>query len=241
MRTGNGLEVQKAAIKRWAAYQGLPDPEMFADEGISGATTDNRPAFKEAVGRGLRCGTESVLVVYKLDRLGRSALDVQETLAVLLDAGVRVVCIADGVDSGNGMGATILRLLTSILSAFAELEKESIRTRLLDGKVRAKAEDRACGPCPPYGWKRPDPKSKQLVPDELEQEAVATIQHLHAQGFTYRKVAKLMNGTCLKPRSRGEWTSRTVYRVLHKDRPGRRSRTQRIERARAEFLAREVA
>src|SRR5512137_2076592 len=125
---GDGLGVQREKIAAWCHYQGQTLQAVHEDAGVSGASTDNRPGLRSALRAVLQLGAGGVLVVYKLDRLGRSAVDVQEALAVLADAGVRVVAIADGIDTASGMGAALLKLLTSILATFAELEKESIRT-----------------------------------------------------------------------------------------------------------------
>lgn len=140
---GHGLEVQRDKITQWCGFGGLRLQAIHEDAGISGSHTD-RPGFRAAVRDVLEGAAKGrvALVVYKLDRLGRSTIDVLETIAVLLDAGVRVVSIADGVDSGSGMGAATLRLLVTINATFAELERELIRVRLLDGRRRASSEDR---------------------------------------------------------------------------------------------------
>lgn len=148
---GEGLGVQRDKIEAWCRYQGLPIATIEEDVGISGAAMDNRPGFKRAIRLALQLGAEAVLVCAKLDRLGRNAIDVQETLALLLDAGVRVVSLGDGIDSASGMGSALLKLLTSILATFAELEKETIRQRLLDGRMRANRENRRYASEPRYG------------------------------------------------------------------------------------------
>src|ERR1700722_1298890 len=119
---GDGLGVQRDKIAGWCAYQGLPSPRLEQDAAVSGASTENRPGLHRALHAVFEAGSGAILVVYKLDRLGRNAIDVQEVLAALLDAGVRVVSLADGVDSASGMGAALLKLLTSILATLAELE-----------------------------------------------------------------------------------------------------------------------
>jgi putative DNA-invertase from lambdoid prophage Rac len=160
---GDGLAVQREAIERWASYQSLRVAELAEDAGVSGANM-SRPGLRRILRSALEHGSRAVLVTYKLDRLGRNAIDVQETLAVLLDAGVRVVSIADGVDSASGMGAALLKLLTSILATFAELEKEGIRTRLLDGRRRADATDRKYASEPRYGRREAGEKGPRRVP-----------------------------------------------------------------------------
>ncbi len=102
----------------------------------------DRPGLQKALSKSLELGKDAAFVVAKLDRLGPNSIEVQTVLKHLTDAGVRVVAIGDGLDSASGMGASILKLLVSILASFAELEREVIRTRLLDGRRRARSERR---------------------------------------------------------------------------------------------------
>ena len=183
-------------------------------------------------------GDGAVLVVYKLDRLGRNALDVQEAIAVLLDGGVRVVSLADGVDSASGMGAALLKLLTSILATFAELEKETIRSRLLDGRRRADGANRKYSSEPAYGRRLAAPDSKELVADEAELRAVERVQALRETGWSYADIGEQLLAEDLRPRRAATWSKA----VLHKLATGARAkpkpvRPKRLARARAEILA----
>lgn len=137
----------------------------------------------------MEAGKGAVLVVYKLDRLGRSSIDLQEALAVLHDAGVRVVSLADGVDSASGMGAALLKLLTSILSTFAEMEKEAIRVRLLDGRKRADAENRVYASEPRYGRRVSDGKDGELETDEEESERSSAFVSCMPRGVLIKRLS----------------------------------------------------
>ena len=232
---GHGLDVQRERIRAWAAYQGLTLDAVEEDAGVSGATTDNRPGFRRAMRVVLSTGAGATLVVYKLDRLGRNALDVQEVLAVLLDAGVRVVSIADGVDSASGMGAAMLKLLTSILATFAELEKETITTRLQDGRQRARASLRVYSSEPRLGF---GADGKVIAPNEDEQRAIARARELYADGHTIRAIAAALTAEGFQPRHGARWSTSVVHHLVTGERkPAPKKKTKRIERARAELLS----
>jgi DNA invertase Pin-like site-specific DNA recombinase len=238
VRDGEGLQVQREKIGAWATYAGLPVAMLDADEGVSGAAMENRPGLRRVLRAALGQGAGAVLVVYKLDRLGRNAIDVQETLAVLLDAGVRVVALADGIDSASGMGAALLKLLTSILSTFAELEKETIRSRLLDGRKRADANDRAYASEPRYGRRAAGPDARDLVADAAEQQAVERIRALRAEGLSYRAVAQQLVAEGLRPRRAAQWSPIVVQRIATGKRAAPAPKANgRIARARAALLA----
>ncbi|MEN3313731.1 MAG: site-specific recombinase [Actinomycetota bacterium] len=233
---GDGLAMQRERIERWVEYQGLRLVEVAEDAGLSGSTME-RPGLRRALRQTLDHAPGAALVVYKLDRLGRNAIDVQETLAVLLDAGVRVVAIADGVDSASGMGAALLKLLTNILATFAELEKEGIRTRLLDGRRRADATNRPYASEPRYG-RRPNAEGTALAICDEEGAAIARMHELRTAGLSYRAIASTLDAEGHRPRRAARWSSVVVGRIVTGRRsPKKANASRRIARARAELLA----
>lgn len=116
------------------------DPKRVIRETISGSqAAQQRPGFAKLLDR-LESG--DVLVVTKLDRLGRSALDVRQTVDRLAGMGVRVHCLAlGGVDLTSPAG----KMTMQVLAAVAEFELDLIRERTAAGLVRAKAEGKKLG------------------------------------------------------------------------------------------------
>ena len=241
----SSVEAQREKIASWATYQKLPVGLIDADEGISGAAMENRPALRRVLRAAISYGEGAVLVVYKLDRLGRNAIDVQETLAVLLDSKVRVVALSDGIDSASGMGSALLKLLTSILSTFAELEKETIRIRLLEGRTRAKSNNRVYTREPSYGRKRAEDgekdqngRSKALVPANEEERAIERIRTLRAEGLSYRAIVTQLDAEAVRPRRALKWSTSVVQRIATGKRaPAKTKANSRIASARALLLA----
>jgi len=83
-----------------------------------------------------------VLIVTKLDRLGRNAMDVRATVERLAADGVRVHCLAlGGVDLTSAAG----KMTMGVLSAVAEFERDLLIERTQAGLTRAKAEGRTLG------------------------------------------------------------------------------------------------
>lgn len=235
---GDGLGVQRERIDAWRRFADLSEMEVYEDAAISGASTENRPGFRSAIRRALALGERACLVVYKLDRVGRSALDVQETLGLLLHAGVRVVSVVDGIDSASGMGAVLLKLLTSILASFAELEKETIRSRLLDGRRRADNLDRVYASEPRYGRRVADPERRLLAADPDELRAIARMRELHATGASYRSIARILTAEGYRPRRATAWSDVVIRTTLTGKRSKRKSAgSTRFERVRAALLA----
>lgn len=83
-----------------------------------------------------------VLVVTKLDRLGRNAMDVRATVEALTGLGVRVHCLAlGGVDLTSAAG----KMTMGVIAAVAEFERDLLVERTQAGLARAKAEGKALG------------------------------------------------------------------------------------------------
>lgn len=122
-----------------AGYRIEPD-YWFADEGISGkVAASQRPAFKRMLGQ-VRKG--ETIVVSKLDRLGRDAIDVLQTVRQLGERGIKVVVLQLGTtDLTSAAG----KLLLSMLAAVAEMERDLLVERTQAGLQRAKAEGKTLG------------------------------------------------------------------------------------------------
>ena len=140
-RVSTGLQTtenQRLELEQ-AGY--LIQPEFwFADEGISGkVSASQRPAFiklKEQIRSG------ETLVVSKLDRLGRDAIDVLQTVKELGTKGVKVIVHQLG---NTDLTSPAGKLLLMMLSAVAEMERDLLVERTQAGLARAKAEGKTLG------------------------------------------------------------------------------------------------
>lgn len=120
---------QSIASQR-AALGGTFDEE-FADEGISGAVAAaDRPGFAQLLAYARKGDT---VCVYAVDRLGRDAIDVQQTVKALQGKGVTVEVHGLGTLTGQ-----VGKLLLALLAQFAEMERERIRERTAAGRAVAK-------------------------------------------------------------------------------------------------------
>jgi len=112
------------------------------------------------------------LIVTKLDRLGRNAMDVQATVKMLQHIGVSVHCIAfPGVDLTSPAG----KMTMGVISAVAEFERDLLVERTRAGLNRAKAEGKVLG-----------------RPSALSVSQQASIRERRAQGVSLGVLAKEM-------------------------------------------------
>jgi putative DNA-invertase from lambdoid prophage Rac len=128
---GQNLDTQLAEI-RAAGF--LPEPRRIVAETVSGSTAASlRPGFARLLDR-LEAG--DVLVVTRLDRLGRNAMDVRATVERLAALGVRVHCLAlGGVDLASAAG----RMTMQVIAAVAEFERDLLVERTKAGLARVRA------------------------------------------------------------------------------------------------------
>ncbi|KVE74696.1 MULTISPECIES: recombinase family protein [Burkholderia cepacia complex] len=118
----------------------IVDKRRVVAESISGSVSaDQRPGFAELL---LKMEEGDVLLVTKLDRLGRNAMDVRATVEALAHRGIRIHCLAlGGVDLTSAAG----RMTMQVLNAVAEFERDLLIERTQAGIARAKAEGKAMG------------------------------------------------------------------------------------------------
>ncbi|AIP03623.1 resolvase domain-containing protein [Burkholderia pseudomallei] len=151
------------------------DKRRVVSESISGSVSaDQRPGFAKLLDR---MEEGDVLIVTKLDRLGRNAMDVRATVEGLAERGIRVHCLAlGGVDLTSAAG----RMTMQVLNAVAEFERDLLIERTHAGIARAKAEGKAMG--------RPSALSDEQRADVLrELDAGASVAALARQFGTSRQ------------------------------------------------------
>jgi putative DNA-invertase from lambdoid prophage Rac len=130
--TGQTTENQ---VQEIAAAGFKVDRRRVVSETVSGSSSiDQRPGFRALVDR---LEPDDVLIVTKLDRLGRNAIDVATTVAKLADLGVRVHCLALGaVDLTSAAG----KMTMGVINAVAQFERDLLIERTNAGLARAKAQ-----------------------------------------------------------------------------------------------------
>jgi DNA invertase Pin-like site-specific DNA recombinase len=132
--TGN----QRLELER-AGYD-IPDKRWFVDEGISGKTPAMaRPAFTRLLAK---IDEGDTLIVAKLDRLGRDAVDVLQTIEHLKNENVRVKVLNLG---DNDVTSPHGKLMLTMLAAVAAMERDLLIERTQSGLAKAKADGKVLG------------------------------------------------------------------------------------------------
>lgn len=161
---GYSLDAQKEKLRRYAEFQDMVVSGEYSDEGKSGKSVDGRPEFLQML-RDIENGKDNIsfVLVFKLSRFGRNAADVLTSLQKMQDFGVNLICVEDGIDSSKDSG----KLMISVLSAVAEIERDNILVQTMEGRKQKAREGKWNGGFAPYGYKLVDGEL-EIAEDEAE-------------------------------------------------------------------------
>jgi DNA invertase Pin-like site-specific DNA recombinase len=132
-------EMQLAELREYAGRRGWQIVEEFTDQGVSGCK-ESRPALNRMMSDACRRRFDAILV-WKIDRFGRSLKHLVIALAELASLGVAFVSLRDNLDLSTPSG----RLMFQIIGAMAEFERALIQERVRAGLRNARAKGRILG------------------------------------------------------------------------------------------------
>jgi DNA invertase Pin-like site-specific DNA recombinase len=141
--------------------------KTFSDT-MSGAR-DDRPGLAELMAY-VRAG--DVVVVWKLDRLGRNTLHVLETVKALTDRDITLVSVSDGIDSSTPAG----RMMIGVLGSLAEYERELTKERTALKRAASRANGTRFG------------RPRKVA----EADHIATAKRMKSDGHTGKAIAKYL-------------------------------------------------
>jgi site-specific DNA recombinase len=181
------IEIQREFLQEYCRLYGLEVVQIYADDGVSGTV----PLHERPEGRRLledaKEGKFSTLLVYRLDRLGRSLLVTLAAHDRLQASGVALKSATEPIDTSNPSG----RLIFQMLASFAEYDRKNIAERTKAGLHRAFRAGKYMGRVP-YGYKADEEARLEIVPEEAEvvREIISNV----AEGSTLYAEAKRLDG-----------------------------------------------
>ncbi len=183
---GYSVDAQKEMLAAYCTTKGWKKYEFYIDGGFTGSNIE-RPAMRQLI-EDVKRGQIGAVVVYKLDRLSRSQKD---TLYLIEDVfnphGVAFTSLNENLDTATPMG----RAMLGIMSAFAQLERETIRERTRMGmKERVKEGLWMGGGRTPFGYDY-DRTRGVLVPNS-DAQTVRKIYELYLAGYSAARIADMV-------------------------------------------------
>jgi site-specific DNA recombinase len=201
-------ELQRKKIADWAKLHDVEILEWWEEIDQSGAKVD-RPLFQQALAR-CEAGETGGIVVAKLDRFARSAVDALSAIRRLNDAGARLVSVEDNFDGSTPMG----RFAIGILTLIAELELERIKENWSAAVSGAVERGIHISARPPTGYRR-DEKGR-LIRDEPAASAITELFRRRARGHSIRLLANWLDEQGIRPATGNpHWSTTGVTQLLH--------------------------
>lgn len=171
---------------------------IYIDGGYSGSNLD-RPQLQKMI---LDIKKFNAVIIYKLDRLSRSQKDTLSLIEdVLMKNNVDIISLQENLDTSSPFG----RAAIGILSAFAQLERETFKERSKLGRTGRARNGKWIGTSrPPIGYDY-DVNKQELIINEYEAEQVRKIFELYLNGTGLQKIAEIMHNTGFKHKY-GDWS-----------------------------------
>lgn len=163
-------DMQLNELREYVSKQGWPVFAEYVDTGFSGASS-SRPQLDRLL-RDARLRKFEAVLVWKLDRWGRSVAHCVRSIQELVSLGIRFLSPTESIDTRTE--SPMSRFLLHLFAAFAEMEREIIRERVQAGVRNAKAKGITLG--------RPQRVFRR---DEA--------QRLRAQGASWRAIARTLS------------------------------------------------
>jgi DNA invertase Pin-like site-specific DNA recombinase len=135
------VENQIAALSKVAAARGWQIVETFSDAGISGVKVRKDRAGLDEMLKQAQRGKFDVVMAWAIDRIGRSLVDLRNTIETLKACGVDLYLDQQAIDTTTPSG----KLMLQMTGAFAEFERAMIQARIHAGLRRAVADGRKLG------------------------------------------------------------------------------------------------
>jgi site-specific DNA recombinase len=186
-------EVQRQKIEAWAKLHGVEIVQWWDEIDQSGAKLE-RPMFQQALARCER-GETGGIVVARLDRFARSAVDALTSIRRLTDANARLVSVEDNFDGSTPMG----RFAIGILVLIAELELERIKGNWQVAVKQAVGRGVHISARTPTGYTRD--KDGRLLRDDPAASIVAECFRRRATGASWTELAGFLEENGVYPPS----------------------------------------
>jgi site-specific DNA recombinase len=201
-----GLDIQRNKITQYCELYNIKNVRYISDQ--ESGTVMNRKGLKEMIAL-IKAGKVDNVIVFKSDRLSRSLKNLLIMIEdIFLPSGTCFISISEQFDTGTPNGKSFLQML----GTFAEMERNNIIYRTVNGKIeKAKKGGNASGSTP-LGYKA---KDKKLVIDKTESETIRKIFLLRSQGNSLMNICKALNSENIETKRGGQWYKGTIRYILN--------------------------
>lgn len=203
---GFSIAAQREALAAYCRVQRWDIIDWYIEEGRSAKDTD-RPELTR-LRSDLRPG--EIILVYRLDRLTRSVLDLYTLLAEWDRKQIGFRSATEVYDTTTAMG----KLFLTLVAALAQWERENLGERVRFGMDEMVRAGKWHGGPVPYGYTY-DKAASRLTPHPEQARVVQKIYRWYIEGLGTRAISIRLNEQGVRTRQGAQWTPFTIYWILH--------------------------
>ncbi|MGE8013263.1 recombinase family protein [Bacillus mycoides] len=204
VRDGFSISAQREKLKAYCVAQDWDNFKFYVDEGISAKDT-NRPQLNILLNH-IQQGLITTVLVYRLDRLTRSVMDLYKLLDTFDKYNCAFKSATEVYDTSTAMG----RMFITIVAALAQWERENLGERVKMGQIE-KARQGEYSAKAPFGFDKN--QHSKLVINESESKVVLDMVRKVEEGYSIRQLATHLDGY-VKPIRGYKWHIRTILDIL---------------------------
>ena len=181
------LGQQRERCEAYCKAQGWEVAEVYEDAGVSGTKVE-RPALGRLL-TDAGAGKFEAVVFLKTDRFGRNARDLHNLAHQLRECGVAIASATQAIDTSTPAG----KAFYGFMATMAEFELDTIKERMVAGKLGAAKQGHFLSGRPAYGYDY-DKVTKRLAVNQVEAAVVRRIFEMYVtEGLSYAAMARRLN------------------------------------------------
>lgn len=207
VKEGYSISAQKQKLKAFCISQGWDVVGLYPDEGISAKNT-KRPHLQRMI-QDIKNGDVDCVLVYRLDRLTRSVLDLYNMLEVFEKYNCKFKSATEVYDTTTAMG----KMFITIVAALAQWERENMGERISFGFAEKARQGKYPLNFAPIGYDLDKEKSKLHI-NKKEAETVLTIFKKYQEGLGGNRLCRYLNENEIRTKAGNVWTDNTLFKVL---------------------------
>ncbi|MDP4087126.1 MAG: recombinase family protein [Bacillota bacterium] len=204
-KEGFSISAQREKLKAFCSIQEWNDYKFYVDEGISAKDT-NRPQLQLMLDH-IKQGMINTVLVYRLDRLTRSVLDLYKLLEIFEKHDCHFKSATETYDTSSAMG----RMFITLVAAMAQWERENLGERVRMGQIE-KARQGKYSAKAPFGF---DKNSEDvLIVNEDEKTVILDMIDKIKEGYSIRQLANYMDDSGIPPIRGYQWHMTSILSIL---------------------------
>jgi site-specific DNA recombinase len=206
-KEGYSISAQKERLTAYCMSQGWEIVNFYVDEGYSAKNMD-RPELKRML-KHIQEGIIECVLVYRLDRLTRSVLDLYKLLELFEKHNCKFKSATEVYDTTTAMG----RMFITIVAALAQWERENLGERVRMGMQEKARQGKWVPNQAPYGYDI-DLENDKLKINTFEASVVRRIFDLYLSGMGTAKIAAALNQEGIKTKNNTNWHPFSIRYIL---------------------------